>query len=272
MQSRRQKWNPDGRQLDAEPSAQSTGIMNPDLARLIQLQELETTAEDARRALADRPARLGALDARLVEAQQVVDDARARLSASQVDRRNLEKEAAAQQARLSKFKDQSGSVKTNKEYQALLHEIDIAKQELDQAEERILGHMEAADGLAANVKDAEATLAATKAQVATERQAIEHELAEVEQELATALREREALVATLEKRLVSMFETLTRGRKGLGVTQATREGLCAACYVRLRPQLFAEVRENQRIIQCENCQRILYWVPATQTEPPANGS
>ncbi len=239
--------------------------MNPDLERLVQLQQLESTAEGARRALAERPARLGALDTRLAEAQRVLDEARGRLTTSQVDRRNLEKEAATQQARLSKFKDQSGSVKTNKEYQALLHEIDIAKHELDQAEERILGHMEAADALVADVKNAESNLAATKKQVEAERQALERELADVEQQLVAALQERQDLVGHLDKRLVSMFETLSRGRKGISVTQATKEGLCAACYVRLRPHLFSQVRENQQIIQCENCQRILYWIPPVQT-------
>jgi predicted nucleic acid-binding Zn-ribbon protein len=53
-------------------------------------------------------------------------------------------------------------------------------------------------------------------------------------------------------------------RKGVAICTATRDGLCSVCHVRLRPQVFQQVRHNDSIIQCDSCQRILYYVP-----PPA---
>jgi predicted nucleic acid-binding Zn-ribbon protein len=47
-----------------------------------------------------------------------------------------------------------------------------------------------------------------------------------------------------------------------------REGLCTVCHVRLRPQIFNQARRNEEIIQCESCQRILYFVPAPSPATP----
>jgi predicted nucleic acid-binding Zn-ribbon protein len=60
---------------------------------------------------------------------------------------------------------------------------------------------------------------------------------------------------------MALFEQVARARKGLAVCSATRDGLCSVCHVRLRPQVFQQVRHNDSVIQCDSCQRILYYVP-----------
>ena len=65
----------------------------------------------------------------------------------------------------------------------------------------------------------------------------------------------------LEPRLVALFEQVAKVRKGIAVTTATRDGLCSVCHVRLRPQVFQQIRANDQVIQCDSCQRILYYVP-----------
>jgi predicted nucleic acid-binding Zn-ribbon protein len=50
-------------------------------------------------------------------------------------------------------------------------------------------------------------------------------------------------------------------RRGVALSMATRDGLCSLCHVRLRPHVFQQVRTNEQIIQCDSCQRILYYVP-----------
>jgi predicted nucleic acid-binding Zn-ribbon protein len=60
-----------------------------------------------------------------------------------------------------------------------------------------------------------------------------------------------------------IFDGLVKNRKTSAMSQAV-DGLCTECRVRLRPQVFAEIRRNDTIRQCDNCQRIVYYVP-----PPA---
>ena len=238
--------------------------MSPDLQRLIDLQRLETQIAAARAAIAAHPQRLAEADAQMAAATQVLDEAKNRLKENTEARRALEKDTALYQGRLSKFRDQQSAVKTNKEYQALGHEIETAQRDLGSVEEKVIERMVEADSIAADVKQAEALFAAKRKEIDAQKKQLADELAAVEASLKTATEQRAALLAQIEPRLVSTFEQVARVRKGIAVTLATRDGLCSVCHVRLRPQVFQLVRTNDAIIQCDSCQRILYYIP-----PPA---
>src|SRR5690242_18789827 len=134
--------------------------MHADLERVIALQRLDSAAQDAQRRLAEEPDRLKAIDGRLDAAKQSVAAAKARLADSQTARRNLEKEVAVHQARLSKFRDQLMAVKTNVEYQAMQKEMAFAQNEVKTIEDSVLERMLEGDELSAAVKRAEGELAA----------------------------------------------------------------------------------------------------------------
>jgi predicted nucleic acid-binding Zn-ribbon protein len=235
--------------------------MSPDLQRLIKLQQLESTITDARATLAAHPQRLADADARLNESKQAVEAAKGRLKDNQDARRNLEKDVAVYQGRLTKFKDQLSLVKTNKEYQAMQHEIATAQSDLGGVEEKVLELMLEADTITADVKRAEAALTTRQKEIDAEKKELTEELASVETSLKEASEARAELVKGLDARLMAIFAQVARVRKGVAISTATRDGLCAACHVRLRPFVFQQVRQNDAIIQCESCQRILYWIP-----------
>jgi uncharacterized protein len=235
--------------------------MSPDLERLIELQRLETRIADAKAAIASHPQRLADTDARLAAATAAIDAVKERVKQNQEARRALEKDVALYQGRLGKFRDQQSAVKTNREYQALGHEIETAQQELGAVEEKVLERMMEADTIAADVKQAEADFAARRKEIEADKKALADELTAVEQSLKDATEARAALIKQLDPRLLATFEQVARARKGVGVTMATRDGLCSVCHVRLRPQVFQRVRQNDEIVQCDSCQRILYYVP-----------
>ena len=243
--------------------------MSPDLQHLIDLQNLETAIEEAKRRIAAHPQRLADADARLAHAKEAVDSARQRLKASQDARREQEREAATYQSRLSKFKDQLSAVKTNREYQAMQLEIETAQKELGVVEERILERMMEGDALTAEAKKADQALVTQQKEVEAEKKTLAEELVTVEAALKDATEQRGALVKSLSPHLVALFEQVARARKGIAIATATRDGLCSACHVRLRPQAFQEVRRNDQIIQCPSCNRILYYVPPPPAAEPA---
>jgi len=243
--------------------------MSPDLEHLIELQNLETAIEESRRRIAAYPQRVAEADERLAHAKEAVETAKQRLKACQEARREQEKEAAVYGSRLSKFKEQLSAVKTNKEYQAMQHEIGTAQKDLGVVEERVLERMMEADALTAEVKKAEQTLAAQQKAVEAEKKTLAEELATVEAALEEATAKRGARIAALPPPLVALFEQVARARKGVAITTATRDGLCAACHVRLRPQVFQEIRRNDQIIQCASCNRILYYIPPPPAAEPA---
>jgi predicted nucleic acid-binding Zn-ribbon protein len=241
--------------------------MNPDLTRLIRLQQLETAADEARRKIADHPARTQALDARLQTARDAVAGLKARMAAAADKRRAEEKEVAGVQTRLAKYKDQLLEVKTNREYTAMLHEIEAAQNDIRTREDRILEIMMEADELNAAIKASEAELKAAEKDVAVERALLDTETAHMQSEIERTTAERKKLVADIDRHVLSIFETTAKGRKGVAVAEA-KDGLCTICHVRLRPQVFNEVRKNESIIQCDSCRRILYFAGTSEASTP----
>jgi predicted nucleic acid-binding Zn-ribbon protein len=234
--------------------------MHSDLQKLITLQHLDSAAADAHKRLADEPDRLKALDARIDAARQAVATAKERLAANQAARREIEKDVAVHQGRLSKFREQAMAVKTNQEYHAIQHEIAFAQTEIKKREDQILELMLAADDLSAAAKKADAALAAEQKAVDADRQRLTQELSALKGELQQIATERLGVVSGLTPQVLSTFELIAKRRGGIAIAEA-RDGMCTECHVRLRPQVFNTVRRNEEIIQCDSCNRILYFVP-----------
>jgi len=235
--------------------------MNAYLERLMALQRLDSSADAARKTLADEPEREKALEARLDAAKQHVADAKERLTQNQTARRDIDKELSLHQGRLSKFREQAMAVKTNQEYHAIQHEISHAQTAIKAQEDLMLERMLEADELTASVKKAEAALAAEQKAIDADRKAMQTEHGRLGAELEKIAVERTAIVGALEARILTTFEQVSRKRHGVAVAEA-KDGICTICHVRLRPQVFNTVRRNEEIIQCDSCNRFLYFVPA----------
>ena len=242
--------------------------MNSDLERLIALQRLDSAASDARQRIAEGPERERRFEERLQSARQAVATAKDQLAESQSARRLLEKDVAVQQGRLSKYRDQLMSVKTNVEYQAVQKEIEFAQTEVKALEDRVLERMLEADDYAAGLKRAEGALRSEEQAVDADRKALAASLADLNERVAKLAQERATLVASLGAQALTIFERISAKRNGVAVAEA-RDGICTICHVRLRPQVFNTVRRNDEIIQCDSCMRILYFVPAA---PGASGN
>jgi predicted nucleic acid-binding Zn-ribbon protein len=158
-------------------------------------------------------------------------------------------------------------VKTNKEYQAMQKEMSVAEQEISDLETRMLERMEEADGLALELKQAEAALKTAQAEITRDRQELEGERGRMDDDLRRTSEERAQLVAQVPRDALAIFDRIAHGRRGLAMAEA-RDGLCTVCHVRLRPQVFNEVRRNAGIIQCDSCTRILYFVPTASAAAP----
>ena len=234
--------------------------MHPDLELLIRLQSLDDATARAKQTIADMPSEVAALDARLVDKEQQLAAARQRLDDCQKARRELEKQLAAVQTRLSRYKEQLMEVKTNKEYQAMQHEIATAEREVRTIEDRILDRMEEAEQVTKDVKRVEAEVASERAAGTAETQKLDDLRVTLDAQIERAVGERAELVAGISAEALAIFDTVARLRKGVAVVEV-RDGHCTVCNVRLRPQRFLEIRRNDSLIQCESCLRILYYVP-----------
>jgi predicted nucleic acid-binding Zn-ribbon protein len=245
--------------------------MISDLERLIRLQQIDSFIESARRRVTDHPALVAALDTKLAAANDAVAAARQKVADNRAARAAVEKDLAMIQGRLSKFRDQLMEVKTNKEYQAIQREIEGAQHDVRRLEDKILERMLEADDLTAAVKKAETGLARDQGAISNERVALEQETERLSGELEKVTRERAEMIVHVPPALLGTYDTLIKGRRGLAVVEA-RDNLCSACHVRVRPQVYNEIRRGATIHQCSSCQRILYMTPASAPEPAANAA
>ena len=239
--------------------------MLPDLERLIQLQDIESRAAVASKAIADAPGRIAALDALLQSATTALAAAKQALADNQTKRRSIDKDLIADQQRLEKYKDQVMAVKTNEQLHAMQHPMKAVEEELGQREEQVLVNRMEADEINATIKKAEAALKAAQTKVAAERAAIESETTTHQATVAAMAAARAKLVAAMDNK--GAVETFQRIAKVRGTAVARAEGeRCTVCQVRLRPAVFAEVRRNDQIVQCDSCNRILYFIPPKATD------
>ena len=234
--------------------------MLPDLERLIQLQDVESRATVASKAIAEAPGRIAALDALLLAATNALAAAKQSLTDTQASRRSIDNDLISAQQRLDKYKDQLMAVKTNEQLHAMQHQIKAVEDEVGQHEERVLVNMMKADEVNADIKKAEAALKAAQAKVEAERSAIELETRTHQSTAAQCAVERDQVVAAMDNK--GAIETFQRIAKVRGTAVARAEGeRCTICQVRLRPAVFSEVRKGESLVQCDSCNRILFFTP-----------
>jgi predicted nucleic acid-binding Zn-ribbon protein len=119
--------------------------------------------------------------------------------------------------------------------------------------------MEAADAVAAEQKAAEAAHAEEERRAGAARQALDADRRSSEAELARIAGERAGVGREIDARTLGLYEQLIKGRRGVAVARMSGE-ICGACHVRLRPHVTQQVRRNDAVVQCDSCQRILYWI------------
>ncbi len=238
--------------------------MLAELDRLIRLQKLDKSVATARFSIDRIPSIRAALDARINKRTSIFESIEQRIAEQKTERQELEKSVAEIQTRLTRFKEQSMDVKTNKELWAIQSEISTAENGIQSLEEQILERMLQGDELADELAAAKKAVKLEQAEVSKELGQLEKERSQLQAHVDQHSTDRLALVAEIPSTAMALFDTLSRGRKGVAVGEA-RDGRCSECLVRLRPQLYNEVRRNASLIQCESCQRILYFRIASAT-------
>lgn len=233
--------------------------MDEQLQLLIQLQETDGKIRTRVEQKAKLPALIAALEARLAASANALTAAREALAEAQKNKRDRDGDLEAGQQKVEKLKSRTGEIKTNKEYQAMLKEIETAEQENKEIEEQILVLMERIDAAAVQIKDAEKAAAEAEAEVRGEREQIEASFAKVDEELRSLEQARQDAASRIPSPVLVRYEHLLRSKYGRAVVAAHGE-TCAGCHMSIPPQVFVNVKKNDSIISCPHCNRILYFL------------
>lgn len=239
--------------------------MNSDLANLIELQKADAEISRLQAEIAALPRKVAAIEAKLAGSKERAEKAKAALKADEMARRKHESDIETLRQKISKYRDQMLSVKTNQEYQALGHEITFAERDIAKLEDKILETMVDADSKNADLKRAEGDLKAHTAEIEKEKAITTQRTAEDEKLLAAAKERREGLRKSVEADLLRHYDRVLKFR-GSAIAEAL-DHRCSACQVLLRPQIYNDLRSTEKFITCDSCQRILYYDPAHDSDP-----
>jgi hypothetical protein len=237
--------------------------MNPDLEKLIRLHQAESELKRLHSELDAVPRRQGELDERLARDRGRLEAAREALETSQKNRRQHETEVQDLETKRSKYKGQLMEVKTNKEYTAVLHEIETVEREIRSREDQILEEMERAETLTQEVAGEEEAFRSVEEAARVEAAELDARGARLEDERRRVATERDRVAATVPEEPLQLYQRVAKLR-GTGMAEA-RDGMCQTCHVKLRLQMWVEIRQNETLFQCASCNRILYYEPPPPT-------
>jgi len=232
--------------------------VNAQLRTLIDLQVVDSRIAGLEAEVAKLPAEIAAVHAAVDEARKAVEGTRVRLDASRKAQRAKEKDLEDNRVKRQKYEGQLYQVKTNKEYSAVLVEIEEVKQEKSRIEEEILTLMEAQERLAAELKESEGDFQQRSARGKTQEAELQDKLRGVEADLAVVQGDRAGLARQLPVGVLEDYDKILRHR-GVAVAEVAKPNFCGGCRVTITPQRLQELRQQNALIHCESCGRYLYW-------------
>jgi hypothetical protein len=239
--------------------------MLPDIDKLLELQEADKEIRRLREEVAALPKRVAVIEQKLAGTRAHLEKVRTASKGDEANRKKFEANIRDLQARISKYRDQSLDVKTNDQYKALLHEIQFAEQEIRLNEDRILEVMVNADAREKEVKAAEAELKAETAEIEKEKEEARRVTTEDQKKLSEWNGKRDALRQGISEDILRHYERVAKHR-GSGLAEV-RDHKCMGCQVMLRPQIYNEARNGEKVMICESCQRIYYYDLANEVKP-----
>lgn len=232
--------------------------MQENIKLLIELQEADSAIIRKKAVIDSLPAKLLSVETLFKETQSLYEKEKQKCEL--LEKKKKEKERAIEDIneKINKTKAHASNIKTNKEYQAHLKEIETIEKERYAIEDEILSAMEAIETAAKEVKTEELKMKAEKDKVEAFRKEVEEETAEAEKELEELKVRRMAIADKIDPDVYGIYMALLEKCNGLAVVEA-RDEICQGCNMNIPPQMFVELKKNIEIIQCQQCDRILYW-------------
>ena len=234
-------------------------ISKPDIGALIKLQEAETQIVKLRAVLKKVEKKKGELSAKLKLFGNALEEKKENLSTAIMNCKDSEREIQVVDDRIIKSNETLRMVKTNKEYQIFLREVDDNKKRKDVFETELLEYLDAKEEIEESVQESEKEYNLLKDQTEAEQKNIEKKSTDDRELLDEYLTQQNEIGKSLESSLMKRFAKISKMNQGLAVVNVKNE-ICMGCFMNIPPQLYIEVQHGNSLILCPQCSRILYHI------------
>jgi predicted nucleic acid-binding Zn-ribbon protein len=236
--------------------------MKAELEKLIALQNLDTTIRRLEKELEAIPQRRAEIENEFDQRAFQIRALENQRDEARHNRSRLENEVIDQRTRAERAERNLMSSKKQDEYTAAIREADAARKQISTLETQILEQMESLEKAEAALKERADEIASLNSDREARLKAFDEETQRQSEQLIVSRRDREQVFGNLPKAMSTMYSRISaRIRDGVAVAEA-RNRSCTACFMSLRPQVMAEIRRGEDIITCDNCGRILFYVPS----------
>jgi predicted nucleic acid-binding Zn-ribbon protein len=235
----------------------ATPNIKEDIKKLVELQGMDKKIFDAKRELAEAPKVIVALESDFESKKanlKAIEEKRQKLILFQ---KQKEGDLAAKEEGIKKAQGQLGLLKTNKDYQAKLAEIEGLKADKSLIEEEVLRTMDEIDGSKGPI-EAEKTKLATEEKAFQEKKSqISHRTKDLEAQVNNLEGQRKVLSSSVDKKILERYEHILPAKEGVALVRVAHNS-CQGCFMHVPHQVINEIQMHDRLIVCENCARILY--------------
>lgn len=232
--------------------------MLEELTLLLDLQLIDNRITEALKLQEQIPKDLALCEEQHSRIEEELKKEEESLFEKQKRRRALEGELDTENEKLKRYQRQLFEIKDNKEYQALLREIEGEKERISRLEEDILMLLEEIDECSHSLEDARRKAKDDKSDCEAKESNLEKKMEALKEELIVKDDERKRVTARMKPDLLASYERIRKGRGGVAVV-TLNAGTCPGCFTALPPQFINEVRKGNQILTCEHCGRMLIW-------------
>ena len=231
--------------------------MDIEFNNLIQLQKLDKEIMNTSLFLKNVPSQIDEINKKIESSSQIISQAKEKMVQNQKKRRDLEAEVKDIKEKKSKYNLQLNDIKTNIEYSSLLKEIKEAQQKVDALEEEIISEMLAADEIENEIKTAKQKHIEVEQKLSSERDTLQQKKKESEAKKKELTQEKEELMPKIPVEQTGIYLKIFKKNNGISLSPV-KDDFCSMCHMRIRPQMLNELKGKEKLILCENCDRILY--------------
>ena len=232
--------------------------MQQDLSNLLKLQEIDYYLGELERSKEYLPDMMENLKRELAESQLKYETAVSDLEDAKLKQKNLELEIKTKEADLQKYQQQMMSIKTNKEYDALVAEIDMIKKSISSMETELLETIEVISTLDSNIEEYKEKLTKTKENNSKQLAILQEKIDTIGDKVSEKFGERKEVTTVISRQVFSVYDRVRKGKGGSAVVPV-KSRACGACFKALTPKKIQEIRKAVKILTCDNCGRLLYW-------------
>jgi len=205
----------------------------------------------------DIPVTIDKIEKSLEAKKTGIKDGEARLKNLQVQLKDKELSVQQKEEEIKKLQIQLYQLKTNKEYSAMLSEIEGRKADNSLIEEEMIKLMDEIEAVKNKIKEEKELFKNEGAKVQKEKDEKKDRVKEIDARLSGLSTNRGGITPNIEKGILAKYERVLKNRNGIGMVQI-EGGACGGCYINLPPQVISEAKIKEDIVICGNCSRILY--------------